>query len=609
MSENEIEIEIENEIENGPKTIELAETVTVRDLSEMIDVSPIEIIKQLMANGVMANINQQIDFDTAAIVIAELGYEATPATPVEDEDSEESGKIPKWRQLIGDEDPKTLIDRPAVVTILGHVDHGKTTLLDAIREASVAEGEAGGITQHIAAYQVEYNDQTITFLDTPGHAAFTAMRARGAQGADIVVLVVAADDGVMPQTREALAHARAAQVPILVALNKIDRTNANPEKVKQELSDVGLIPDDWEGDTMVVPISAKEKQGLDDLLEAITLVADATEIKANPAGNVVGTVIEAELDKSRGVVATLLVQNGTLRVADAVSIGASHGKVRAMFDYQGNPIEEAGPSMPVSVLGLSDVPDAGELFTVVKSDREGRAIAEELEDARASGRTQSSSAMSLDQIFEAFKAGEVQELRLVIKADVQGSLEPISNSLQELSVGDIKVNVIYTGTGNINKNDVMLASASDGIVIGFCVTADEAASNAAEAEGVDIRIYDIIYRITEDVEKALKGMLEPEVHEVILGRAEVRAVFRIPKLGRIAGCFVREGELKRNGRMRVIRADEVIFDGAISSLKHEKDDARDIREGFECGVGLKGFDEFEEGDILECYMEETVPVS
>jgi len=609
MSENEIEIEIENEIENGPKTIELAETVTVRDLSEMIDVSPIEIIKQLMANGVMANINQQIDFDTAAIVIAELGYEATPATPVEDEDSEESGKIPKWRQLIGDEDPKTLIDRPAVVTILGHVDHGKTTLLDAIREASVAEGEAGGITQHIAAYQVEYNDQTITFLDTPGHAAFTAMRARGAQGADIVVLVVAADDGVMPQTREALAHARAAQVPILVALNKIDRTNANPEKVKQELSDVGLIPDDWEGDTMVVPISAKEKQGLDDLLEAITLVADATEIKANPAGNVVGTVIEAELDKSRGVVATLLVQNGTLRVADAVSIGASHGKVRAMFDYQGNPIEEAGPSMPVSVLGLSDVPDAGELFIVVKSDREGRAIAEELEDARAGGRAQSSSAMSLDQIFEAFKAGEVQELRLVIKADVQGSLEPISSSLQELSVGDIKVNVIYTGTGNINTNDVMLASASDGIVIGFCVTADEAASNAAEAEGVDIRIYDIIYRITEDVEKALKGMLEPEVHEVILGRAEVRAVFRIPKLGRIAGCFVREGELKRNGRMRVIRADEVIFDGAISSLKHEKDDARDIREGFECGVGLKGFDEFEEGDILECYTEETVPVS
>ena len=605
MSENEIEIEIEN----GPKTIELAETVTVRDLSEMIDVSPIEIIKQLMANGVMANINQQIDFDTAAIIIEELGYEATPATPVEDEDSEKTGKIPKWRQLIGDEDPKALVDRPAVVTILGHVDHGKTTLLDAIREANVAEGEAGGITQHIAAYQVEYNDQTITFLDTPGHAAFTAMRARGAQGADIVVLVVAADDGVMPQTREALAHARAAQVPILVALNKIDRTNANPDKVKQELSDVGLIPDDWEGDTMVVPISAKEKQGLEDLLEAITLVADASEIKANPAGNVVGTVIEAELDKSRGVVATLLVQNGTLRVADAVSIGASHGKVRAMFDYQGNPIEEAGPSTPVSVLGLSDVPDAGELFTVVESDREGRAIAEELADSMAGGRAQSSSAMSLDQIFEAFKAGEVQELRLVIKADVQGSLEPISSSLQELSVGDIKVNVIHTGTGNINKNDVMLASASDGIVIGFCVTADEAASNAAEAEGVDIRIYDIIYRLTEDVEKALKGMLEPEVHEVILGHAEVRAVFRIPKLGRIAGCFVRDGELMRKGHMRVIRADEVIFDGAISSLKHEKDDVRDVREGFECGVGLKGFDEFEEGDILECYTEETVPVS
>ncbi len=595
--------------DEGQKTIEIAETVTVRDLSEMIDVSPIEIIKQLMANGVMANINQQIDFDTAAIVIEEFGYEASPAIPEEDEDGEESSGIPKWRQLIGDEDPKTLIDRPAVVTVLGHVDHGKTTLLDAIREANVAEGEAGGITQHIAAYQVEYNQKIITFLDTPGHAAFTAMRARGAQGADIAVLVVAADDGVMPQTREALAHARAAQVPVLVALNKIDRTNANPEKVKQELSEAGLIPDDWEGDTMVVPVSAKEKQGLEDLLEAITLIADANEIKANPAGNVVGTVIEAELDKSKGVLATLLVQNGTLRVGDAVSIGTSHGKVRAMFDFQGNPIEEATPSTPVSVLGLSNVPNAGELFTVVGSGREARVIADELADARASGRGKVSSAMSLDQIFEAFKAGEVQELRLVIKADVQGSLEPISNSLQELSAGDIKVNVIHTGTGNINKNDVMLASASDGIVIGFCVTADEAANNAAEAEGVDIRIYDIIYRITEDVEKALKGMLEPEVQEVVLGRAEVRAVFRIPKIGQIAGCFVRDGELKRNGRMRVIRADEAIFDGVISSLKHEKDDVRDAREGFECGVGLKGFDEFEEGDILECYMEETVPVS
>ncbi len=595
--------------DEGQKTIEIAETVTVRDLSEMIDVSPIEIIKQLMANGVMANINQQIDFDTAAIVIEEFGYEASPATPEEDEDGEESSGIPKWRQLIGDEDPKTLIDRPAVVTVLGHVDHGKTTLLDAIREANVAEGEAGGITQHIAAYQVEYNQKIITFLDTPGHAAFTAMRARGAQGADIAVLVVAADDGVMPQTREALAHVRAAQVPVLVALNKIDRTNANPEKVKQELSEAGLIPDDWEGDTMVVPVSAKEKQGLEDLLEAITLIADANEIKANPAGNVVGTVIEAELDKSKGVLATLLVQNGTLRVGDAVSIGTSHGKVRAMFDFQGNPIEEATPSTPVSVLGLSNVPNAGELFTVVGSGREARVIADELADARASGRGKVSSAMSLDQIFEAFKAGEVQELRLVIKADVQGSLEPISNSLQELSAGDIKVNVIHTGTGNINKNDVMLASASDGIVIGFCVTADEAANNAAEAEGVDIRIYDIIYRITEDVEKALKGMLEPEVQEVVLGRAEVRAVFRIPKIGQIAGCFVRDGELKRNGRMRVIRADEVMFDGVISSLKHEKDDVRDAREGFECGVGLKGFDEFEEGDILECYIEETVPVS
>ena len=595
--------------ENGQKTIEIAETVTVRDLSEIIEVSPIEIIKQLMANGVMANINQQIDFDTAAIVMEEFGYEATPAVPEAVDEADEADRIPRWRQLIGDEDPKTLVDRPPVVTVLGHVDHGKTTLLDAIRETNVAEGEAGGITQHIAAYQVERNGRTITFLDTPGHAAFTAMRARGAQGADIAVLVVAADDGVMPQTREALAHVRAAQVPVLVALNKIDRTTANPDKVKQELSEVGLIPDDWEGDTMVVPVSAKEKQGLEDLLEAILLVTDATEIKANPSGRVVGTVIEAELDKSKGVVATLLVQNGTLRGGDAVSIGVSHGKVRAMFDFYGNSLEEAGPSTPVSVLGLSDVPMAGELFTVVESDREARAIAEELADTKAGGGEQAGMAMSLDQIFEAFQAGEVQELRLVIKADVQGSLEPIATSLNDLSAGDIKVNVLHTGTGNINKNDVMLAAASEGIIIGFCVSTDEAARNAAEAEGVDIRIYDIIYRLTEDVEKALKGMLEPEVHEVILGHAEVRAVFRIPKIGRIAGCYVRDGELRRNARMRVKRDGEELFEGAISSLKHEKDDVREIREGFECGVGLKGFEDFEEGDILECFTEETVPVA
>ncbi len=595
--------------ENGQKTIEIPSAVTIRDLAEMIEVSPIDIIKQLMANGVMANINQQIDFDTAAIVIGEFGFEADLMATVEDDVAEDASSVPEWRQLIEDEDPKALVTRPPVVTILGHVDHGKTTLLDAIREANVAEGEAGGITQHIAAYQVQHSGRPITFLDTPGHAAFTAMRARGAQGADIAVLVVAADDGVMPQTVEALAHVRAARVPVLVALNKIDRPNANTDKVKQQLSEVGLIPDDWDGDTMVVPVSAKEREGIQDLLEAILLVADATEIKANPEGNVLGTVIEAELDKSKGVVATLLVQNGTLKAGDVVLATSALGRVRAMFDYQGNPIEQAGPSMPISVLGLNDVPAAGELFTVVESERAARGIVDQRQDDASSKSRQPTGAKSLEQVFEAFKAGETQELRLVIKADVQGSLEPITSSLEELSAGEIKVNILHTGTGNISKDDVMLAAASGGIVLGFNVTDDQSARLTAETEGVDIRLYDIIYRITEDIEKALKGMLEPETRELVLGTAQVRAVFRIPKIGNIAGCFVKEGEIRRNAMMRVLRNGEMIFEGSITSLKHEKDDVREAREGFECGIGLKGFNEFEEGDLLECYTEETVPVT
>ncbi|MCK5318283.1 MAG: translation initiation factor IF-2 [Anaerolineales bacterium] len=594
--------------ENDVKTVEIPSTVTVRDLASMIDVSPIDVIKQLMANGVMANINQQIDFDTAAIVIAEFGFEAEHLAAAEDE-LEEAGELPRWRQLIGDEDPKTLKDRPPVVTVLGHVDHGKTTLLDAIRFTNVAEGEAGGITQRISAYQVEHNERSITFLDTPGHAAFTAMRARGAQGADIAVLVVAADDGVMPQTREALAHIQAARVPIIVALNKIDRPNSNPDKVKQELSDIGLIPDDWEGDTMVVPVSAKEKEGLEDLLEAIILVADSTEIKANPSGKVIGTVIEAELDKAKGVVATFLVQNGTLRVGDAILVGTSCGKIRAMFDFQGEPIKVARPSKPVSVMGLSDVPPAGELFTVVESEREARNIAEKRKIEQRERSRGTSKAQSLEQLFAAYKAGEVKELRLVVKADVQGSLEPIVNSLKELSVGEIKVNILHAGTGNISENDVMLAAASQGIVIGFNVTADQVAKNCADVEDVDIRVYDIIYRLTEDIELALKGMLEPETRRVELGKARVREVFRIPKLGNIAGCIVTEGEILRNARMLVLREDEELFNGPISSLKHEKEDVREIRNGFECGIGLKGFESFKEGDILECYTEETVPIT
>jgi translation initiation factor IF-2 len=561
-----------------------------------------------MANGVMANINQQIDFDTAAIVIAEFGYEAQAAEVLEADAAEDASELPRWRRMLDDEDQNELVDRPPVVTILGHVDHGKTTLLDAIRQEQVAAGEAGGITQHIGAYQIIHNDRPITFLDTPGHAAFTAMRARGAQGADIAVLVVAADDGVMPQTREALAHAKAAQVPMVVALNKVDRPNANPDKVKQELADVGLVSDEWEGDTMVVPVSAKQGSGIEDLIEAIILVADSAEIRANPEGKVFGTVIEGELDKSKGVLATLLVQNGTLNVSDVVIAGNAQGRVRAMFDYQGKAINEATPSTPVSVLGLSDVPRAGEVFTLVESEREAKAIIKAREDKRVVAPS-GAPALTLDQVFEAYQAGETQELRLVVKADVQGSLEPIINSLEELSVGDIRINVLHSATGNIGEDDVMLAVASGAIVIGFNVSPDQSAKRAAETEGVDIRLYDVIYRVTEDIEKALKGMLKPEKRVVELGEAEVLKIFTIPKQGKIAGCRVLTGEIRRNARMRVVREEENLHEGPIASLKHEKEDVTEIREGFECGIALKGFEAFKKGDKLMAFIiEETAPV-
>ncbi|MDI6694372.1 MAG: translation initiation factor IF-2 [Anaerolineales bacterium] len=587
--------------------IELPPTITVRDLAKAIQSSPIDIIKSLMANGVMANINQQIDFDTAAIVAAEMGYDATlEATEAAEEDQ---GEIPLWRRVIAGENPADLVPRPPVVTILGHVDHGKTTLLDALRQTHVAEGEVGGITQHIGAYQVELKGRTITFLDTPGHAAFTAMRARGAQGADIVVLVVAADDGVMPQTKEAIAHAKAAKVPIIVAMNKIDKPNADRERVKQQLAEVGLVPDDWDGDTIVVPISAKRMIGLEDLLEAILLVADSMDIKANPKGQVIGTVIEAERDRAKGVLATLLVQNGTLKVGDVVVAGTAHGRLRAMFDYRGRKLHKAGPSTPVSVMGLNDVPVAGDLFQVVESEREAREIVFERAQISQQAAATAKSAVTLEELFDRFQAGEVRELRLIIKADVQGSLEPIISSLNELNKGDIKITILYAETGNIGENDVMLASASNAIVIGFNVQPDPAARRLAESEGVSIRIYDIIYRLTEDVEKALKGMLEPEEKEVVLGHAEVRAVFTIRKVGNIAGCRVLDGEIRRSARIRVIRNGEVVHEGPIASLKHLQEDVREVRAGFECGIGLKGFDDVQIGDRLECYVLEKVAVA
>jgi translation initiation factor IF-2 len=593
--------------ENGREnTIELPASITVRELAHSIDTSPIEVIKILMANGVMANINQQIDFDTAAVVASEMGYDVVLETPELTE--EDIGEIPLWRQVIANEDPAQLVPRPPVVTILGHVDHGKTTLLDAIRHTNVAAGEAGGITQHIGAYQVEHNSATISFLDTPGHAAFTAMRARGAQGADIVVLVVAADDGVMPQTREAIAHAKAAKVPIIVALNKMDRSNADPDRVKQQLAEVGLVPDDWDGDTIIVPMSAKAIQGIDDLLEAILLVADNTEIRANPNGPVVGSVIEAEIDRAKGVLATLLVQNGTLHVGDIVVAGNSYGRLRAMFDHLGHRVKEAGPSTPVAVMGLNDVPQAGDIFRVVDAERQARAIVAELKLAKEQSASQQQASVTLEQLFDRVQAGEEKELRLVIKADVQGSLEPVISSLHELDSEEIRINILHAETGKIGESDVMLATASRAIVIGFNVEPDQSAQRLAETEGVSIRLYNIIYRLTEDIEKALKGMLEPEVKEVVLGHAEVRAIFHISKVGNIAGCRVTDGEIRRNARIRVIREDRSIYDGEISSLKHLQDDVREVRQGFECGIGVKGFDDVTEGDILECYIIEKVKV-
>jgi translation initiation factor IF-2 len=590
--------------ENGRKKIELPNSITVRDLAQRMESSPIQIIKILMSNGVMANINQQIDYDTAAVVASEMGYDANLET-IEEVVAPETGEIPLWRRLIADEKNENLVRRPPVVTILGHVDHGKTTLLDALRNTEVAAGEAGGITQHIGAYQVELNGRHITFLDTPGHAAFTAMRARGAQGADIVVLVVAADDGVMPQTREAIAHAKAARVPILVALNKIDRPDANPDFVKRQLAELDLVPDEWGGNTMVVPVSARQKLGLEDLLEAILLIADSSDIHANPAGKVFGTVVEAEVDRAKGVVTTLLVQNGTIEQGDIIVAGRAFGRLRALFDHRGRKLRRAGPSSPVQVMGFNEVPQVGEVFTTYSTDREARAVVEERK-LKDQAPITSAARISLEEFFSRVQAGEQKELNLIIKADVQGSLEPIIGEVKELGKGDIKINILYAETGNIGESDVMLASASKAILIGFNVNADASSRRLAEAEGVSIRMYDIIYRLTEDLEKALKGMLAPTFREVSLGRADVLAVFTVSKIGNIAGCKVTQGEIRRNGRARVMRGGTQVHDGEIGSLKIIRDDVREVRQGFECGISLKNFSEIQAGDTILCYTLERV---
>ena len=581
------------------------ELVTVRELADLIEVSPIAVIKQLMANGVIANINQQIDYETAAIVAEEMGREVEPQASEEALEDKSSVALPEWRKIIEEEDETDLEQRPPVVAILGHVDHGKTSLLDVIRRANVVQAEAGGITQHIGAYQIDWEGRPITFLDTPGHEAFTAMRARGAQSTDIVVLVVAADDGVMPQTKEAIAHAQAAGVPIVVALNKIDVTGANPERVKQQLSDSGLTTDEWDGDTMVVPVSAKDSTGIDDLLQAILLISEDIAINANPNSDGTGMVIESKIDKNRGVIATLLVQNGTLRKGDIVVVGGAWGRMRAMFSHSGDSIDEAIPSCPVEVMGLDVAPRAGDMFKTVETVRQARTSASETHKSQKTI-GQISPMVDLESIFAEFESGKTQELNLVVKVDVQGSLEPIVNSLEQLGTEGLKVRLLHTELGNINENDVLLAIASRAIVIGFNVTPDTSAQNLARTKGVSIREYQVIYRLVEDVEKALQGLLEPEEQEVVVGEAEVREVFKISKIGQIAGCYMRSGEFRRKALARVVRGDKVIHDGSISSLKHEKDDVNQVRKGFECGIGLKGFQDFKIGDALQCYVLEEV---
>ncbi len=596
-----------------PSEIEIPETITVRDLADRMKRSPIDVIKVLMNFGVMAAINQTIDFDTAVIVGGEMGVEVKPI-PVEapaapEEEVEISGPKTLWQQVAESERPEDLHPRPPVVTILGHVDHGKTTLLDAIRHTRVVDGEAGGITQHIGAYQVELKGRKITFLDTPGHEAFTAMRARGAQVTDIVVLVVAADDGVMPQTREALDHARAARVPIIVALTKIDKPNANVERVKQQLAELDLVPEDWGGNTIVVPVAAKRGEGVEELLENILLVTEIEGFKANPNRPAKGTVIESRLDHTRGPVATLLVQNGTLRAGDNLVVGEVWGRVRAMFDEHGKNVKVAPPAMPVQVTGLSEVPTAGEIFEVVSDERTARAIAaERLAERRQREARPLAKTVSLEDIFNQVRAGHVKELNLILKADVQGSLEPIVNSLQQLNQEheEVQLHILHQGLGNISESDTMLAVASKAIVIGFNVTVDAAAHRMAEAEGVEIRLYDVIYNMIEDIDKALHGMLEPKYREVVIGHAQVRQVFRISRYGKVAGCYVTDGMVARNAMARVQHNGAIIHEGRVASLKRFQEDVAEVRQNFECGIALEGFDGFQEGDILEFYRMERV---
>lgn len=586
----------QNEVEETkemPSKIIYQEGITVGELAEKLNVESAGIIKKLFLLGIMANINQSLDEETLELIADDYGVEIEKEVVVDEED---------LSIYFDDEtDDSDAIERPAVVTIMGHVDHGKTTLLDSIRNTKVTEGEAGGITQHIGAYQIENSGKKITFLDTPGHAAFTTMRARGAQVTDITILVVAADDGVMPQTIEAINHAKEAEVPTIVAVNKIDKPTANPDRVMQELTEYGLIPEDWGGDTIFVPLSALSGDGIDDLLEMIGLVAEVQELKANPNKQAVGTVIEAELDKSRGPAASLLVQNGTLNVGDAIVVGNTYGRIRAMVNDLGKRIKSAGPSTPVEITGINDVPLAGDRFVVFGDEKQARRIGEARHEASVIQQRQESKNVSLDNLFEQMKQGEMKDLNVIIKGDVQGSVEALAASLMKIDVEGVNVRIIHTAVGAINESDVTLANASNGIIIGFNVRPDAGAKRAAEAENVDMRLHRVIYNVIEEIESAMKGLLDPEFEEQVIGQAEVRQTFKVSKVGTIAGSYVTEGKITRNAGVRVIRDGIVLFEGELDTLKRFKDDAKEVAQGYECGITIEKYNDLKEGDIIEAF--------
>jgi len=586
------------EEEKAPKEVELPPQLTVQELATRLGKPGSQIVKLLFADGIMAGLNQSIEFSTAAQVAQKLGVTVTraqlepEAAPAQEEDR-----------------PEDLRERPPVVTVMGHVDHGKTSLLDAIRHTRVTEQEAGGITQHIGASVVEHKGRRIVFLDTPGHEAFTAMRARGAQATDIAVLVVAADDGVMPQTVEAINHAKAAGVPIIVAINKMDKPGARPDLVKQQLTEYGLVAEEWGGDTICLPVSAVKKQGIEDLLEMILLVADMQELKANPNRPATGIIIEAELDRGRGPVATVLVQRGTLRVGDAVVAGTAAGRVRAMMNDKGQRVKAARPSEPVAVLGFAEVPQAGDLLKVVSDEKTARALADRERDRLREKELTAHPHLTLDELYQRIQEGEVKELNLVIKADVQGSVEAVRQALEKLSNPEVKVNVIHGGVGAITETDVMLAAASSAIIIGFNVRPEGKAAQSAEEQKVDIRLYRIIYDAIDDIKAAMQGLLAPKLREVALGSAEVRAVFHVPKVGTVAGCYVRDGRFSKDAQVRLVRDGVVVYEGKVASLRRFKDDVREVAAGYECGITLVNFQDFKEGDTLEAFAIEEVPVA